>query len=108
MVYWDTSSGGKAIDDPYFGILNRDGTVPTSVVTVNQNTGGLDRFSRSAGLSNGHLAFGWNTDGGYTYRFFETDQNPVATEASLTNLGTDNVGARSTPTGSRRTTPGRP
>jgi methionine-rich copper-binding protein CopC len=93
-MIWETTSSGKAIDDPYFRIVKPDGTSVTSATRINQNTADLDRFTEAAQLSNGNIAFVWANGGSdYQLRIFDTSANPVIDQKSVTDLGSGNSGS---------------
>ncbi|MGF7050186.1 putative repeat protein (TIGR02543 family) [Paenibacillus sp. DS2015] len=74
--------------DTYFKIIDQSGTQVLAPTKINSSPGSLNRFTEVTELSNGNLAFVWDTnEGSYALRRFTTTGVAVdANQLSITGL----------------------
>ncbi|MCR8660583.1 InlB B-repeat-containing protein [Paenibacillus endoradicis] len=88
LIYWYSSSSSNGLTDTYFKIVNQSGTQVVAPTKINSSPGSLNRFTEVTQLTNGNLAFVWDTnEASYALRRFTTTGVAVDTnQISITGL----------------------
>ncbi|WP_438348186.1 InlB B-repeat-containing protein [Paenibacillus sp. FA6] len=88
LIYWYSSYSSNGLTDTYFKIIDPAGTQVVAPTKINSSPGSLNRFTEVTELSNGNLAFVWDTnEGSYALRRFTTTGVAVdANQISITGL----------------------